>query len=170
MLVVFLVVGLVCWNAHQRRTERRAIIEIQSLGGEVELYRRSQSPDLDWLRNVLGEEPVESVFNHQVSVALGDTRIMDSDLVHLKNISHLDWLNLYNTPITDEGLVHLRCLTKLRGLYLNDTNITDAGLPHLESLDNLDTLSLENTRVTFEGLRKLQRALPNCDIDYVTSQ
>jgi len=49
-------------------------------------------------------------------------------------------------------------------LRLNDTQVTDAGLEHLASLQRLGVLSLGHTRVTGEGVKKLQAALPHCQI------
>ena len=158
------------WSEHRHRALDRAIAEIEKFGGEVTPYRRTSSPDLDRLRKLVGKERVESVFNNQVSVQLGDSQITDDGLVHLKDIPNLDWLNLYNTQITDDGLAHLKRLTKLRGLFLNDTNISDAGLIHLENLRSLRSLSLEDTKVTFEGVKKLQKALRDCDISYNTGR
>ena len=41
---------------------------------------------------------------------------------------------------------------------------TDAGLEHLKGLSNLQELYLGKTQVTDEGIKKLQQALPNCEI------
>ena len=71
---------------------------------------------------------------------------------------------LYCQQITDAGMVHLKDLKNLEVLYLNHTRITDAGLVHLEGLTNLEYLNLEQTHVTDEGVKKLQEALPDCEI------
>jgi hypothetical protein len=47
-----------------------------------------------------------------------------------------------------------------------DTRITDAGLESLNSLKDLHNLHLENTSATAEGVRRLQAALPNCQVDW----
>ena len=49
-------------------------------------------------------------------------------------------------------------------LLLGDTQVTDAGLVHLQRLTQLRWLLLHNTKVTDEGVRKLQQALPDCQI------
>jgi hypothetical protein len=51
-------------------------------------------------------------------------------------------------------------------LYLSDTQVTDTGLEHLKGLTNLERLELNRTQVTDEGVRKLQEALPNCEIKH----
>jgi len=37
-------------------------------------------------------------------------------------------------------------------------------LEHLKGLSNLTNLELRDTKATGEGVRKLQQALPNCEI------
>jgi hypothetical protein len=58
-------------------------------------------------------------------------------------------------------------LNNLEELHLLGTDVTDAGLAHLEKLTDLKSLFLDNTNVTSEGVEKLQRALPNCQINHI---
>jgi len=99
-----------------------------------------------------------------VEVRLGGRQVTDAGLEHLKGLTELQVLNLYVTSITDAGLEHLKGLTNLRSLDLYDTNVTDAGLEHLKGLTNLRYLGLRKTNVTDEGVKKLQQALPKCEI------
>ncbi len=71
---------------------------------------------------------------------------------------------LGGTQVTDAGLEHLKGLTSLQTLDLGDTFVSDAGLEHLKGLTSLQNLSLWDTKVTDEGVKKLQQALPNCEI------
>jgi len=57
-------------------------------------------------------------------------------------------------------------LTSLERLSITFSYITDAGLEHLSGLANLEYLSIVGTDVTDEGVKKLQQALPNCEIYY----
>jgi hypothetical protein len=47
---------------------------------------------------------------------------------------------------------------------LGHTQIGDDGLKHLSGLTELKSLSLNGTQVTDQGIKKLQQALPNCNI------
>ena len=72
----------------------------------------------------------------------------------------------HNTEkIIDSELVHLRELTDIRWLYLYETQITDAGLVHLKGMTTLKELGLTSTKVTDAGVAQLQKALPNCKIE-----
>ena len=72
------------------------------------------------------------------------------------------WLD--GTQITDDGLVHLAGMSRLQWLSLGGTQITDNGLVHFKGMARLRYVSLDGTNVTNEGVKKLQQALPNCDI------
>ena len=56
-------------------------------------------------------------------------------------------------------------LTALERLWLFRTQITGPGLAHLTGLTALEYLTLDRTQVTDVGVAKLQKALPNCDIN-----
>jgi len=95
---------------------------------------------------------------------LNGPQVTDVGLIPLARLTNLTFLDLNNTQITDDGLAHLKTLTNLRDLSLNGTQVTDPGLLHLKGLTSLRRLELQNTQVTPAGVRKLQQALPNCEI------
>jgi hypothetical protein len=125
---------------------------------------------------------------HLLWLEFQGTNIRDSGLRYLKGLARLRWLNLEATQVTDAGLEHLESLGQLQGLSLCGTQITGTGLHHLKGLRQLDSLYLGNTRVTdveleqlkgFRQLRwldlrnthatdnsvkRLQQALPDCQI------
>ena len=97
---------------------------------------------------------------------LCDTEITDTGLEHIGGLTSLTELYLVDTKITDTGLGHLGGLTNLAMLELNDTQVTDAGLEYLKGLVSLGYLDLSGTQATPEGVKKLQEALPECEIVY----
>ena len=97
---------------------------------------------------------------------LRDTGVTDAGLLHLEGLTQLEWLNLSHTRVADAGLVHLQRLPDLKSLDLTGTDVTDAGLEHLRKVTGLLWLGLPDTQVTAAGARKLQQALPNCDIQH----
>ena len=122
--------------------EKEAIAAIEELGGTVE----SLGPGAG------------------INVSFTNETPTDAALVHLKQLTNLEWLSLGNTNVTDAGLVHVEGLTNLTNVYLYDTEVTDAGLVHLKGLTNLKMLDLGGSNVTDEGVNELQTALPNCTI------
>ena len=105
-----------------------------------------------------------------LSLDLGHTKVTDAGLLPLAGLINLEFLGLTATKITDAGLEHLKGQTKLRQLDLRSTPVTDAGLEHLRGLTKLERLLLDDTKVTDEGVKKLQRALPKCEIGYKTAE
>lgn len=97
-------------------------------------------------------------------VWFGDTEVTDDMLARIKDVPHIDALDVSGTRITDTGLAHVGSLTQLKGLRLNNTNVTDNGLDRLKGLIELKYLSLEGTRVTDDGIKKLKETLPECEI------
>jgi hypothetical protein len=91
-----------------------------------------------------------------ISINLGNTRISDAGLVHLKGLTSLERLNFMSRSITDEGLVHLKGLKSLVYLGLTYAQVTDEGLVHLKELKNLESLRLRGTKITDSGLVHLQ--------------
>jgi Leucine-rich repeat (LRR) protein len=97
-------------------------------------------------------------------INLSGTKITDAGLIHLQNCPRLTFVSLEDTAVTDQGLAQLLALQELEGLSLSGTKITDAGLDELAKLPNLSELWLRKTEITNQGYRKLQAALPQCEI------
>ena len=68
--------------------------------------------------------------------------------------------------IDDAMAVQLAKIQTLDALDLTKSPITDAALPELKQLKGLTMLRLLGTKVTAAGVADLQRALPNCKIEW----
>lgn len=139
------------WLGYERqkvRDRRQAIEAIKKLGGRIQ-YANATRPV--WFRKILGDDSDGEV----VQVNLMNSRVADSDLRRLAELTNLKTLCLADTKITDAGLVHLTGLRKLECLYLHDTKITDDGMASLAGLSRLTFLSLDGTDVTDDGLLHL---------------
>jgi hypothetical protein len=160
-----------------------------------EYLKDDQPPGPAWMRNLLGEGFLSDVAGvHEVCTrtdadlkmleqfphlrlliaGAGDFEaasarggpITDAGLQHLKALTSLRVLILQHTLITDAGLECLSGLTDLQELSLcGNQGITDAGLEHLKGFKQLRELNLLCTEVTDEGVKRLQQALPDCEID-----
>jgi hypothetical protein len=119
----------------QPERQREAATAIEKLGGQVEWDSKASGKPA-WLRKLLEDD----FFNSVDRVFPGDTKVTDARLEHLKGLS------------------------RLQQLTLNGTKVTDAALKHLKGLSQLQMLWLHNTQVTSKGVRKLEQALPKCQI------
>ena len=100
-----------------------------------------------------------------IELRLGTTKITDAGLASVEKLSHLQVLSLEGTGVTDAGLARIKSLSNLVYLNLYGTQVTDAGLEHLKGMKHLRNLYLWQTKVTPEGAKRLQEALPGCDIN-----
>ena len=169
MTLVALASGWYFPKMQEAAKRRKAIAEIEELGGVVTYYNATDPSTwrdpprwYSWLRKLHGDEHL----GNATDVFLQFSEITDAGLVHLKGLTKLEELWLTDTQITDAGLVHLKGLTKLEWLLLSNTQITDAGLVHLKGLTKLKELLLTDTQVSDEGVKGLQQALPGCNIRY----
>ncbi|MCX7425121.1 MAG: hypothetical protein NTW96_05770 [Planctomycetia bacterium] len=79
------------------------------------------------------------------------------------SVTDLDFSQCKASP-GDADLVYLKDLPDLQFLNLTNARITDAGLVHLASLRQLDYVVLTGTQVTEDGVRRLRESLPNTKI------
>jgi sugar lactone lactonase YvrE len=80
-------------------------------------------------------------------------RVHDETLKLLEGQSALRRLELSGTAITSAGLVHLRELTNLQFLNLCLTNVSDEGFENLAKLTNLRRMTVCSSKVTGTGFR-----------------
>lgn len=100
-----------------------------------------------------------------IEVRLGTTKVTDAGLASLQGLSQLQVLSLESTGVTDAGLEKIKGLGNLVYLNLYATGVTDAGLQQLTGLKHLRNLYLWQTKTTPDGVKKLQEALPGCEIN-----
>ena len=79
-----------------------------------------------------------------------------------------------NAETSDIEIKHLTRIADLMTeevhLYFGHSQITDVGLKELAKMKNLGSLELDKTQVTDAGVAELQKALPNCDIEYTPAK
>jgi Leucine-rich repeat (LRR) protein len=139
-------------------------LPIDAVLGHLERLHQLQELDLSYSKvSDAGLVHLESLSQLEW-LLLAHTRVADAELTHLEGLRQLQWLNLSGTKVSDAGLVHLENLSQLRWLNLSATKVSDAGLAHLKGLRQLQTLNLLGTKVTDQGEKRLQQALPGCEV------
>ena len=121
-----------------------------------------ESLDLTFCSDVTdaGLEHVQDLTNLK-RLNLSGTAITDAGLAHLSGLAALEELDLSGSlirrgAIDGSGLSHVKDLSKLRRLSLYNTLVEDAGLARLEGLTSLEALNLGDTWITADGLTRLQ--------------
>jgi hypothetical protein len=94
--------------------------------------------------------------NRVIGVNLGERRISDADLIHLKGLDDLQELDLTRTGVTSAGLENLKELTTLKKLFLTETRVDDNGIGSLQGLQALELLGLSGTKIGDPALTQLQ--------------
>ncbi len=135
-----IVLGLGFRWYYPRYLERRAVEEVERLGGKV--VREGDS-------------------GHVVGVELPGKGIDDARLrglvPHLKNLPHLRDLVLASNDVSDEGLLLLSELPQLQYLYVADTKVTDAGVARLQSVRT--TLTIDRISPNRKAFALARRAI-----------
>lgn len=75
----------------------------------------------------------------------GNPKISDAGLAHLRNCTHLEWLDLSDSAVSDEGLAYLEKMSQLRFINLAGTRVRGNGLHHLSRMTFLKVLYLGGT-------------------------
>jgi Leucine-rich repeat (LRR) protein len=85
-------------------------------------------------------------------INLRGTKITDTTLEHLANVTTLESLDAGFAQITDVGLDRLTSLPNLKELAIGGNKLTDAGLQSLRQFPGLTSLSLGGSQRTDSGL------------------
>ena len=100
-----------------------------------------------------------------IGLQLRHSAVTNGDLEFLEHLcDDVDVVGLEGTKISDAGLAHLLKLRFLDNVDLTDTAITDRGLATLSRMSSLKYIHIEGTRVSLAGVRRLQAALPECEV------
>ena len=133
-----IVLGLGFRWYYPRYLERRAVEEVERLGGTV---RRQDDS------------------GHVIGVELPGQGIDDAKLrglvPHFKNLPHLRELVLASNDVTDEGLMLLADLPQLEYVYVANTKVTDAGVARLQAIRG--TLKVDRTIPHLKATRIARR-------------
>jgi hypothetical protein len=105
------------------------------------------------------------VKNHILWLNASDTKVTDTGMALIGEMTNLLRLNVANTRVTSDGLSRIRDITGLRNLNLVGTAVSDDAVPVLEKMASLNTLYLWKTRISSKGIQHLQSVLPNTSIN-----
>lgn len=101
------------------------------------------------------------------NLTFDNTQIGDDGVQHLSGMKLMSRLSLGCTQVGDNGMKHLRAMTQLKELTIDNSQVSDVGLTNLARLSRLQSLDLGGGRMTREGVAELQKALPDCEINWI---
>jgi len=98
-------------------------------------------------------------------LSLTSASLRDEDLVCLKNMKSLEWLQVEGA-ISDKGMADLAGLNSLETLYVRGSGLTDKALSYLSGMKKLTSCRVDGGEFTQEGLHYLQglKALSHLEI------
>jgi hypothetical protein len=94
-------------------------------------------------------------FLRQSDLHLERSNATNNQLILLRWMPNLEWMDISNTRVSDDGLQYLEG-HRLRYLNLSSTQVTDAGIAHLTKLASLHSLDLSHTHISDRGLSSLK--------------
>jgi len=115
---------------------------------EPEPRKLSERVTDDWLKRLADQEQLRRL-------ELSGTAITSAGLVHLKDLTNLEWLNLCLTAVDDRGLEHLAGLTRMRRLVICASRITGTGFQHLQGMKQLESINLHSAPASDAGLEAI---------------
>lgn len=132
--------------------DRRAAEWVLSIGGRVTVVQNDETRDVTKLADLPAGDC------KLVSVTQGfNNKWTNAALANLAECKNLSYLELGEMRVTDEGMAHLKNLRSLTRLILANGKLTSAGLEQISELSNLTYLNLGGNAVTNADLAKFTR-------------
>lgn len=88
---------------------------------------------------------------------LSGTAVTSAGLVHLKDLTSLQFLNLCLTGVSDEGFEYLSNLTRMRRMTVCSSRITGTGFAHLTNMTQLESINLHSSPAIDAGLEAISK-------------
>ena len=163
-------------NGFQHLKNCRQLHTLQLLGSsladDVVVYI-AQLPTIHSLtlwNTSITDQGIASLRGHPSLTSLdlsGADNLTNRCIEYLVEIPQLQYLVFSCSSLIDDGCANSFAKMKnLRSLYLEEMRIGDASVQYLKKMANLEMLSVRATLVTAEGIKKLQQALPACEVNY----
>ena len=102
----------------------------------------------EWLKKLHGQEQLRVL-------QLSGTAVTSAGLVHLKDLTNLERLNVCLTTVDDEGLKHLAKLNKMKRLAVCSSKVTGSGFAHLEGMKEIESINLHSSPASDAGLEAI---------------
>ncbi len=102
----------------------------------------------DWLKLLAGQDQLRRL-------ELSGTAVTSAGLIHLKELRHIERLNVCLTACDDRGFEHLSGMTKMRRMVICASKITGSGFAHLQGMKQIESINLHSAPASDAGLEAI---------------
>ena len=102
----------------------------------------------DWLKQLAGQDRLRRL-------EVSGTAVTSAGLIHLKELTNLERLNVCLTACDDRGFEHLAGMTKMKRMTICASKITGSGFAHLQEMKQLESINLHSAPASDAGLEAI---------------
>ncbi len=102
----------------------------------------------DWLKQLAGQDQLKRL-------ELSGTAVTSAGLIHLKDLTNLERLNVCLTACDDQGFEHLVGMTKMKRMTICASKITGSGFSHLQGMKQIESINLHSAPAGDAGLEAI---------------
>lgn len=162
-----------------KRLNGKATLEVsgpgwlRAIAGDEALGVLAQIVELNWNERTDGHKEPEAkpltqrVHDDTLKLLAGQdqlrrlevsgTAVTSAGLIHLKDLTNLQFLNVCLTAVSDDGFAHLANLTKMRRMTVCASKITGSGFAHLSNMKQIESINLHSSPASDAGLEAIAR-------------
>ena len=102
----------------------------------------------DWLKQLAGQDRLRRL-------EVSGTAVTSAGLIHLKELTNLERLNVCLTACDDRGFEHLAGMTKMKRMTICASKITGSGFAHLRGMQQIESINLHSAPASDTGLEAI---------------
>jgi sugar lactone lactonase YvrE len=102
----------------------------------------------DWLKQLAGQDQLRRL-------ELSGTAVTSSGLIHLKELTNLERLNVCLTTCDDRGFEQLAGMTRMKRMTICASKITGSGFAHLQGMKQIESINLHSAPASDAGLEAI---------------
>ena len=162
-----------------KRLNGKAILEVtgptwlRAIAGDEALGVLARIVELNWNERTDGHKEPEAkpltqrVHDDTLKLLAGQdqlrrlevsgTAVTSAGLIHLKDLTNLQFLNVCLTAVSDDGFEHLANLTKMRRMTVCASKITGSGFANLSNMKQLESINLHSSPASDAGLEAIAK-------------
>ncbi len=102
----------------------------------------------DWLKQLAGQDQLRRL-------EVSGTAVTSAGLIHLKELTNLERLNVCLTACDDRGFENLSGMTRMKRMTICASKITGSGFAHLQSMQQIESINLHSAPASDAGLEAI---------------